>query len=1097
MSRPTIVRADTIDLQDQENPTASTHHKLSPDLNHSGLAPHQAAEIHHVLEERHSEEQSLADAWNLTPEATNDTANKQAQGNGEARDGGNSTAEGGEHNGEEDAGESENEGDDDMMDRISSSPSIDDGGYISKPQHRVDTAQWPARSTSLTVSPTPLQADFNSPASPPSTHGSSPFPHAPDDMLWRESSSARYEGLLLRQAMKDDYTATSDDSSTCTPLDPRNCPSPLSFTKHHHWLGRSDKGPDLDTATDEIGTYPYRNMETSAANNMNRSTDLTRLGRSEKVNHSTSDPGPSISSSRSHSPGGGLSNLSSVEMDLPEKSPSMQSLEVAAVLLSLDGPILDQPPPSPSETDSSWEDTSESDLDLDDSIAEKTSNDDANLFLDLDNRFIDSGWGGECLQDTEDIDFEFVYALHTFVATVEGQANATKGDTMVLLDDSNSYWWLVRVVKDGSIGYLPAEHIETPTERLARLNKHRNIDVGNNQMDLPWPFALTASQLSATMLSDNSEMSRNPIKKAMRRRNAKTVQFAAPTYVEASDYDYSSEEEDQPGLDPYASTEQAADGLRTADADKDQQQNGEVGQGDDSEDGKPGNRGSFDREQAASGATAVDEPQLSPRLVDKTEAAPLKSRKGTPRNTDSFLKDDSIETRKITLTPGILREDASSTKSASSESARNNSLESLEKVVSPPEPASKKDIKEQKKKEPKKGGMLSGLFKSKKKDKKVKDDGSEGSSEKMSLDLSRESSRASPITSGATSPVDRNSSPLVGGADAKQRPPVTLQPAPTRNKLQKSQAADVPAAQVQGSETEKNSFVAELPGSEVAVEMAANSEPLGTLQPPAGAEKDAKDGPLSPLTNMLRTGSAKDPKPTKAKRSKQRVELDDFDSPAGDDGLNPFQGQEEREGNKDSDSADTASESPIEIISDSHGTFMHGTEIVHIPTPGADSGHDEGDNDKDEPESLSSSPSLAGNAVEPASDDEKRDGREAKSATPTGQRALHTPTTQQAASRLRANSNAAPTAETPSARRSTPAAVVWSDSSLRAWLEDGSEVKDMLLMIHDRSSVVPVSDDHPMMKGLYDQPRKGVQDLMGQLDGLLGSFIQKRGISLP
>lgn len=52
----------------------------------------------------------------------------------------------------------------------------------------------------------------------------------------------------------------------------------------------------------------------------------------------------------------------------------------------------------------------------------------------------------------EDIDFDFVYALHTFVATVEGQANAAKGDTMVLLDDSNSYWWLVRVVKDGSIG---------------------------------------------------------------------------------------------------------------------------------------------------------------------------------------------------------------------------------------------------------------------------------------------------------------------------------------------------------------------------------------------------------------------------------------------------------------------------------------------------------------------------------------------------------------------------------------------------------------------------------------------------------------------
>lgn len=66
--------------------------------------------------------------------------------------------------------------------------------------------------------------------------------------------------------------------------------------------------------------------------------------------------------------------------------------------------------------------------------------------------YVDAGWTAECLHRTEDIDFDFVYALHTFVATVEGQANATKGDTMVLLDDSNSYWWLVRVVKDSSIG---------------------------------------------------------------------------------------------------------------------------------------------------------------------------------------------------------------------------------------------------------------------------------------------------------------------------------------------------------------------------------------------------------------------------------------------------------------------------------------------------------------------------------------------------------------------------------------------------------------------------------------------------------------------
>lgn len=95
---------------------------------------------------------------------------------------------------------------------------------------------------------------------------------------------------------------------------------------------------------------------------------------------------------------------------------------------------------------------------------EITRDDDTNddFFFYSDQRFVDSGWGGECLRETEDIDFDFVYALHTFVATVEGQANATKGDTMVLLDDSNSYWWLVRIVKDSSIG---VSHLYPSTPR--------------------------------------------------------------------------------------------------------------------------------------------------------------------------------------------------------------------------------------------------------------------------------------------------------------------------------------------------------------------------------------------------------------------------------------------------------------------------------------------------------------------------------------------------------------------------------------------------------------------------------------------------------
>ena len=59
-------------------------------------------------------------------------------------------------------------------------------------------------------------------------------------------------------------------------------------------------------------------------------------------------------------------------------------------------------------------------------------------------------------------------------------------------------------------------------------------------------------QLSQTMLGDNPEKSKNPLKKAMRRRNAKTVQFTAPTYFEASEVEYSSEEEEEPEGDYFS-----------------------------------------------------------------------------------------------------------------------------------------------------------------------------------------------------------------------------------------------------------------------------------------------------------------------------------------------------------------------------------------------------------------------------------------------------------------------------------------------------------------------------------------------------------------
>ncbi|KAK0771543.1 protein phosphatase regulator [Friedmanniomyces endolithicus] len=1082
MARPGMVRADTLDLQDEHNPSAAEHQKRPAQ---DGLAPHQASEVHHVIRERHSEEQSLADAWNISGSLIEEPgAIDEAQANHQA-------SHGMHQNGEEGGGggESEAEGDDDMMDRISSSPSIDDGGYTlpSSPPSTGGIAKtqrsrlWPKRESSLSPTPanTPTREIFNSStALACSTADSSPFIQTP-------------QHLPL--------------SRLCLSIDQRLGVSPLGqsaeyglehhLSEHHHTgrYGRfRETGLDEVSSTDDIDDQRPR-----------IGTYVEDDGHSESSVLVRTDLRPIESPFRTHF----FTRSISANHDPPlEHSPSISSidsLDLAAVLLPLDDPLLDTAPSPMGSSNDSWESTT---TDSDSGSYrgdDRGHNDDAeDAFLNLDPRFIDVGWGGECLRETEDIDFEFVYALHTFVATVEGQANATKGDTMVLLDDSNSYWWLVRVVKDASIGYLPAEHIETPTERLARLNKHRNID------------------LSATMLSDNSEKSRNPLNKVLRRRNAKTVQFAAPTYVEASDYDYSTDEDEQAMIDPYqtaaVATAPVAEPLQKVHTEEAAAAETRAEDGEERA-GTP-NRGSFDREQAATHTPSIDEPQLSPKLVDKTEAAPLKSKKG--RNRDSFLKDET-ETRKITLTPGLLREDSVSLKSVSSESTRNGSTENLVKTTSPPDQAAKKDPKEKKKEKPK-GGMLSGLFKSKKKEKKPRDDaGAERDVEKPSLEMKRaESPRGRPANgNGGNVPLEKGPAGVTGMV-----PDVQTKAPPSRGKLQKQPPSQT-SSPVRETAKPSGAFVAELQGSEVAHEMASGQEAKFTdvsrrPEEEIGQQQQQREGAgaLSTIKDMLSPNTSADGKPQKVKRTNQRMELDDFDS-ADEEGHspNPFVEQEELRQRDGGGAKERLSESPVEITP---GTFMnmHGTEIVHIPTPGGD------DEEEEDPmESLTSSPAIVEHPVEHEHGrgdmhDEDDDDDEA---TPTAltsrspQPAPITSTTETTPHKP----TVLPTRELSGDHSSTTTAdssqllsptshhhpsttpninqLAWSDSSLRAWLDDGTELRDMLTMIHAKpGDVEPVGPEHPMMAGLYVEQRKGVEKMMGELDGLLSGYLERKGIAL-
>jgi hypothetical protein len=68
----------------------------------------------------------------------------------------------------------------------------------------------------------------------------------------------------------------------------------------------------------------------------------------------------------------------------------------------------------------------------------------------------------------------------------------------------------------------------------------------------------------------------------------------------------------------------------------------------------------------------------------------------------------------------------------------------------------------------------------------------------------------------------------------------------------------------------------------------------------------------------------------------------------------------------------------------------------------------------------------------------------------------------------------------------------WSDSALRAYLDDGSDVRDMLLVVNDTTGVVPVGRDHPIMSTLFVEESKTVQGMSNELDRLLSGLMEMR-----
>ena len=180
------------------------------------------------------------------------------------------------------------------------------------------------------------------------------------------------------------------------------------------------------------------------------------------------------------------------------------------------------------------------------------------------------------------------------------------------------------------------------------------------------------------MLGDNPEKFKNPLKKAMRRRNAKTVSFAEPTYFEASENEYSSEEENEEELDfitsatevrneppPEQQIENSIDAVEPLKIREAPKENGKVeGPKMDMTQAQPVDSVQPQEDRSRGSAEVLESQGIHHStslfvlqwLTIEDENIVRSNRR--MRNTDSFFKDDSVEPKKINLTPSLLRDDS-------------------------------------------------------------------------------------------------------------------------------------------------------------------------------------------------------------------------------------------------------------------------------------------------------------------------------------------------------------------------------------------------------------------------------------------------------
>jgi hypothetical protein len=77
----------------------------------------------------------------------------------------------------------------------------------------------------------------------------------------------------------------------------------------------------------------------------------------------------------------------------------------------------------------------------------------------------------------------------------------------------------------------------------------------------------------------------------------------------------------------------------------------------------------------------------------------------------------------------------------------------------------------------------------------------------------------------------------------------------------------------------------------------------------------------------------------------------------------------------------------------------------------------------------------------------------------------------------------------PSTSRSTP---TWSDSSLRTYMDNDEDIRDLLIIVHDKSNVVPAGPDHPITGNLFGAEKGRLAEMQSDLDSMLTGWLARK-----